>query len=93
MEARIEISNKARKDLRKVPKHIVKNFQRWALLVEDIGLEEARKIKGYHDEPLAGDRFGQRSARLSISYRVIYVETPEKTISIVNVLEVNKHEY
>jgi len=93
MKDRIEISNKAQKDLRKVPNHIVKNFQRWALLVEDVGLVEVRKIKGYHDEPLSGDRSGERSARLSKAYRVIYIETPDKRINIVNVLEVNKHEY
>ncbi len=55
----------------------VKNFQRWALLVEDIGLHEVRKIPGYHDEPLQGDRQGERSTRLSKAYRVIYTETPD----------------
>lgn len=93
MNDKIDISSRARKDLRKIPKHIVKNFQRWALLVEDIGLVEVRKIKGYHDEPLLGLRSGQRSARLSKAYRVIYTETPEGLINIVNILEVNKHEY
>ena len=93
MKDRIEISNKAWKNLRRVPKHIVKNFQRWALLVEDVGLAEVREIKGYHDEPLQGDRSGERSVRLSKAYRVIYTETPDKRINIVSVLEVNKHEY
>jgi proteic killer suppression protein len=89
----IEITKRAQKDLRKVPQYILKNFQRWALLIEDIGLVETRKIKGFHDEPLTGDRAGQRSARLSKSYRVFYCEMPDKTINIVSVLEVNRHDY
>jgi proteic killer suppression protein len=93
MEDKINISKKAQKNLNKVPKHIVKNFQRWALLVEDTGLVEVRKIKSFHDEPLAGDRSGQRSVRLSKAYRLFYVEMPDGEINIVNVLEVNKHEY
>ena len=87
MEDKIKISKGAQKDLKKIPKHIVKNFQRWALLVE------VRKIKGLHDEPLTGDRSGQRSVRLSKAYRLFYVEMPDGEINIVNVLEVNKHEY
>lgn len=93
MRDQIDISKRARKDLKKVPKHIVKTFQRWALLVEEVGLVEVRKIKGFHDEPLVGDRSGQRSVRLSKAYRLFYVALPDGEINIVNVLEVNKHEY
>jgi toxin HigB-1 len=93
MRDEINISKKAQKDLKKVPQHIVKNFQRWALLVEDVGLVEVRKIKGFHDEPLTGDRTGQRSVRLSKAYRLFYVAMPDEKINVVNVLEVNKHEY
>jgi proteic killer suppression protein len=45
----------------------------------------------YHDEPLKGDRLGQRSIRLSRSYRLIYIESQE--LGVVKVVEVNKHEY
>ena len=93
MRDRIEISKNARKDLGKVQKYIVKNFQRWALLVEDMGIAEVRKIKGYHDEPLSGDREGQRSVRLSKSYRLFYIEKPDGEINIISVLEINKHDY
>jgi proteic killer suppression protein len=93
MKDKINISKRAQKDFKKIPKHIVKNFQRWALLVEDTGLIEVRKIKGFHDEPLTGNRSGQRSVRLSKAYRLFYVEMPDGEINIVNVLEVNKHEY
>ena len=50
-----------------------------------------RKVPGYHDEPLRGKRAGQRSVRLSRSYRAIYMEEMDKVL--VKVLEVNKHEY
>jgi proteic killer suppression protein len=47
-------------------------------LVEEQGIEEAREIPGYHDEPLRGEREGQRSVRLSRAYRAIYIEFQEE---------------
>jgi len=41
----------------------------WVAAVELDGVEEVRKAPGYHDEPLKGSRAGQRSIRLSRSYR------------------------
>ncbi|MBU0992725.1 MAG: type II toxin-antitoxin system mRNA interferase toxin, RelE/StbE family [Proteobacteria bacterium] len=87
------------KALKKLPIHIAKNLQRWGEIVEEIGIEETRKIKGYHDEPLSGDRDGQRSIRLSRAYRAFYIEyeafgeDEKEIIDIVHVEEVNKHEY
>jgi proteic killer suppression protein len=45
----------------------------WVNDVESAGLSEVRKVLGYHDEPLKGNRVGQRSIRLSKSYRAIYI--------------------
>jgi proteic killer suppression protein len=59
----IRLSRSARKDLRRVPAHILDKFETWVQAVELDGLEEVRKIPGYHDEPLSGDRLGQRSIR------------------------------
>ena len=56
------------------------------------GLEEVRKARGYHDEPLKGHRAGQRSIRLSSSYRAIY-EIKKDTVEFVSVEEVSKHDY
>jgi hypothetical protein len=65
--------------------------------VEDQGLEEVRRIPGYHDEPLRGDRAGQRSIRLSRSYRAFYIvchrQEEDQTLEFVSVEEVNKHDY
>ena len=93
MKNKVEISKTAWKNIQKIPKHIAKNFQRWVLLVEDIGILDVRRIKEFHDEPLSGDRAGQRSVRLSRAYRVFYIEDSNNEITIINVLEVTKHEY
>ena len=58
-----------------------------------IGLLETRKISGFHDEPLRGDRFSQRSIRLNRAYRAIYIVDEYEKIVTVKVIEVNKHEY
>lgn len=88
----VEISKRAMKDLRSLPTHIVDKLETWIDAVERDGLEEIRKIPGYHDEPLKGDRQGQRSIRLSKSYRAIYVIVKEK-IQFARIEEVSKHEY
>ena len=87
------IFDKVRRNLKRLPIHIVRNLQRWALQVESLGIEEVRKIPGYHDEPLRGDRRGKRSIRPSKSYRAFYVEIESDEINLIRVEEVNKHEY
>ena len=88
----VEITKLAEKQLRKVPRNILYNLMIWVAAVEHDGLEEVRKVPGYHDEPLRGDRAGQRSIRLSRSYRAIY-EVQEGTAKFVSVEEVSKHDY
>lgn len=85
--------DKVSKTLNRLPIHIVRNLQRWALQVESLGIREVRKIPGYHDEPLRGDRSGQRSIRLSKSYRAFYLESQGDGIRLIQVQEINKHEY
>ncbi len=87
------LSNRAKKDLIKLPIHVVRKLQAWVNAIEDSGLREIRKISGYHDETLKGDRAGQRSIRLSKNYRAIYKIDQMGKIEIINVLEVNKHDY
>lgn len=90
---KVVLSKQAKKDLGKVPLHIVRKLLSWVDDVENSGLSQIRKIPGYHDEPLKGNRTGQRSIRLSKAYRAIYAISQEGKIEIVNVLEVNKHDY
>lgn len=89
---RVIISKKAQKDIQKVPHYIADKLDEWIESIETDGLQETRKIPGYHDEPLKGKRQGQRSIRLSRSYRAIY-EIRKQGIEFVSIEEVNKHEY
>ena len=95
MEARYEIIYKtiAEKQLKKLPRFIREAVRIWVHAVEEGGIREVRKIPGYHDEPLFGMRRGQRSVRLNRSYRLIYKEYEDGRITIVQVMEVNKHAY
>ncbi len=88
---KIVITRFAEKQLIKLPLQIREALQYWAETVSRVGILETRKLKGYHDEPLKGERKGQRSIRLNKAYRAIYIET----ISGVEicVIEVNKHDY
>lgn len=88
----IIISSSALKDLKKLPMDVVDQLDYWVGLVEKNGIREVRKIKGYHDEPLQGDRKGQRSIRLSRAYRAIYT-IDEKENILITIIEVNKHKY
>lgn len=90
---RVELSKQARKQLQTVPRHIVENLAAWVDDVEERGLEEVRKISGYHDEPLHGDRRGYRSIRLSRSCRAIYRVCNDAAIEFASVEEISKHAY
>ena len=94
---RVVITKGAQKDIKKAPIQVAKNLKTWVELVNTEGLENVRRIPGYHDEPLKGQREGQRSIRLNIAYRALY--TIEKDVSgddvvkFVSLIEVSKHEY
>jgi toxin HigB-1 len=90
---KIELTESAIRDLKKVPKHIIIKLMGWVDNVREKGLPEIRKLPGFHDEPLKGNRKGQRSIRLSKSYRAIYIVDEEKQTAYITVLEVNIHEY
>jgi proteic killer suppression protein len=92
MITKVELSARAKKDLRRLPQHIVGALRRWADAVEHEGLEAVRKVPGFHDEPLGGDRKGQRSIRLSRAYRAFYM-IKNGSVVAVEVIEANKHEY
>ncbi len=93
MIVRVVLSKRAQRDLRKLPHHVVDKLEAWVKAVALRGIEEVRKIPGYHDEPLKGDRKGQRSIRLSLHYRAIYEIGHDGHVEFVSVEEVNKHDY
>lgn len=93
IQTKIFISSRAERQVAKVPDFIKEKLYQWVERVEEFGILEIRKIKGFHDEPLIGKRTGQRSIRLNKSYRAIYSQNVEDEFIIIDVLEVNKHEY
>ena len=93
MITRVVLTRVARKQLRKAPRHIVENLAAWVDDVETQGLQEARRIPGYHDETLLGDRQGQRSIRLSRTYRAVYTIGRDAYGEFVSVEEIMKHAY
>jgi proteic killer suppression protein len=90
---RVVVDRAAEKQLEKAPRYIAAKLVQWIDLVEEEGLEEARRLPGYHDEPLRGARRGQRSIRLNRSWRAIYVLLEWEKAQFVRVEEVHKHEY
>jgi len=93
MIKRVVLSRLAQKQIARLPRHIVENLAAWVDDVETRTLEQARNVPGYHDEPLGGERQGQRSIRLSRSYRAIYVVRREGEVRWVSVEEITKHAY
>jgi len=90
---RVVLSRVAEKQLRKVPRHVAAKLLEWIDAVENEGLEEARRIPGYHDEMLRGGREGQRSIRLSRSYRAVYAIVGWEGVRAARIEEVSKHGY
>ena len=90
---RVVLTDQAKKDLRKLPEGVRWKFEFWVKQVTLSGIAQVRKIPGFHDEPLKGDLQGQRSIRLSRSYRAFYRVFKDHVIQLVSVEEINKHDY
>jgi toxin HigB-1 len=88
----VEITRRARRDFDRAPQRVQIALQEWVKSVETDGMLEVRKILGYHDESLHGDRRGQRSVRLNRQWRVIYTESGGELV-IVTIEEITPHAY
>jgi len=86
----IRLTKFAQKQFKKAPSLIQDKLEDWMLLIEAEGLDFTRTLKGYHDEPLQGNRKGQRSIRLNRQWRAIYEEL---TGTIVEIQEITPHDY
>lgn len=82
-----------KKQLLKIPSQLRTKLLVWVRGVEEVGIERMRLIPGFHDEPLQGKRWGQRSIRLNKSYRAIYTENRQSNYVLIRIEEVNKHDY
>ena len=93
MRYTVTLTRHAQDSLEKIPSYLAVKLQFWIDAVETYGISVGRKVPGYHDEPLKGDRKGQRSIRLNKAYRAIYEERKEDDIHLILIIEVNKHAY
>ncbi|HMG76233.1 MAG TPA: hypothetical protein VK582_22360 [Pyrinomonadaceae bacterium] len=79
------------KQLDGIPQEILKRYEKWkdiATISDPVGL---RRIKGFHDESLAGQGKGHRSSRLGLQYRIIYRTVPaHQTFEVVSI---TAHDY
>lgn len=89
----VVLSRKAQKQLDRAPQQVNAKMLAWMDAVELDGLDEVKKIPGFHDEPLKGNRAGQRSIRLNRSWRAVYVIGKNGDVQFVSVEEVMNHDY
>ncbi len=80
---------RAAKRLDRLPKEILKRYEKWKDIVRISGPDGLRLIKGFHDEALHGEWKGHRSSRLGEQYRVIYMVGEQKVL----VMDVTAHDY
>jgi proteic killer suppression protein len=90
----VELAHGAEKLLKnnRLPDLVKNKYLKWQSEVEEKGLEEVKKIPGYHDEPIK-TRPGQHSVRLNSGYRVFYETFEERGVMHLRVLEISVHEY
>ena len=86
----LEHKNIAKKR-KSIPVQVLKKYELWKDLVFRHGPEILKEFPGFHDEKLKGKREGQRSSRLNLQYRVIYVVNGADIM--VYVLELTPHKY
>jgi proteic killer suppression protein len=65
MITQVIITKNADKQMRRAPQHIRDKLLDWRKEVKLFGIQAVRQNKGYHDEPLKGQRAGERSIRLN----------------------------
>jgi proteic killer suppression protein len=92
MQAIVVISRQAQKGLDKAPPQVHSKLSTWVATVQQFGLEATRSVPSYHDEPLQGERKGQRSIRLNKQWRALYSEDHNQQI-LITLLEVTPHDY
>ena len=80
---------RAAKRLDRLPKEVLKRYEKWKDIVRISGPHGLRLIKGFHDEALHGEWKGHRSSRLGEQYRVIYMVGEQKVL----VMDVTAHDY
>jgi len=82
---------KVDKQLKSIPREILKKYEKWKDIVTISGPDGLKLIRGFRDEALSGEWYGHRSSRLSLQYRVIY--KVKKAKILVKVMKITPHDY
>ena len=77
--------------VRKMPKQVLKRYEKWKDIVHLSGPAGLRLIRGFKDESLRGEWKGHRSSRLGERYRVIYKIESKRLL--VMVIDLTAHDY
>ena len=87
---KIEMSHDIEKLIAKnrIPPQVKEKFLKWSDDIEKKGLQETKKIPGYHDEPLAGLP-GWHSVRLNGGYRACYEIIEKNGLQILRVFSIS----
>jgi len=79
------------RQLKRLPKEVLKRYEKWKDIVTISGPQGLRLIKGLHDEALFGKWKGHRSSRLNLQFRVFYRVEGEQVL--VEVVSITAHDY
>ena len=79
------------RQLKRLPKDVLKRYEKWKDIVTISGPQGLRLIKGLHDEALFGKWRGHRSSRLNLQFRVFYRVEGEQVL--VEVVSITAHDY
>ena len=92
MNTHITLTKQAQKGFAKAPQQVQNKLLKWMRDVEAKGLAVVSVQPAYHDEPLTGQRLGQRSIRFNLQWRAIYTLQSNDTL-LITLLEVTPHDY
>jgi addiction module RelE/StbE family toxin len=79
------------RQLKRLPKDVLKRYEKWKDIVTISGPQGLWLIKGLHDEALFGKWKGHRSSRLNLQHRVFYRVEGEQVL--VEVVSITAHDY
>ena len=79
------------RQLKRLPKDVLKRYEKWKDIVTISGPQGLRLIKGLCDEALFGKWKGHRSSRLNLQFRVVYRVEGEQVL--VEVVSITAHDY
>lgn len=79
------------KCLVKLPREIQLKYKAWIEIVRSGGCNNLKNYSGFKDEKLRGNLNGYRSSRLSVKYRIVYIE--DSSLEEVTVIGITAHDY